>query len=393
MHPELITLPGGFSVKTYGFCLMVGFLSAVWFAMRRATRVKADPDVILDLSFLSLIFGVGGARAFYVIHYWQTQFADAPNKVLAVFDITKGGLEFLGGFLGATAAAIVYARVKKISIRLYLDIMAPGAMWGLAFGRVGCLFNGCCFGGPDVTAGTDRAAHAWAMRFPYGSAPHVRQWEDRLVTVPAELITSDKDGLLAFPIPETLFTMSVERRERPRAEYVAMKSALERVEADGAAEASLIQETKAKLASLETAAKKHETELAALRRAQEYPSPVRGDRSMTVSELEDLAARSSSLPVHPTQLYAALDAILLSALLSALFYVRKRHGVVIGALFVLHPLSRAILETIRVDNPTDVAGLTVSQFVSLAMFAAGVAAMYLLYKRMPERSPLLQPGA
>ncbi len=393
MHPELITLPGGFSVKTYGFCLMVGFLSAVWFAMRRATRVKADPDIILDLSFLSLIFGVGGARAFYVIHYWQTQFADAPNKLFAVVDITKGGLEFLGGFLGATAAAIIYARAKKISIRLYLDIMAPGAMWGLAFGRVGCLFNGCCFGGPCVEPGTDHAAQAWAMRFPYGSAPHVHQWEDRLVTVPAELITVEKEGLLAYPIPETLFAMSVDRRERPRAEYSALKNATERAETGATADASSIQAAKAKLAADETTFKRHEAELGPLRRAQEYPSPKHPTRPMTVSELEDLAASASSLPIHPTQLYAALDAILLSAILSALFYVRKRHGVVIGALFLLHPLSRAILETIRVDNPADVAGLTVSQFVSLTMFAAGVAAMFVLYKRLPERSPLLDKRA
>lgn len=389
MHPELITLPGGYGVKTYGFCLMVGFLSAVWFAMRRAARVKADPDVVLDLSFLSLIFGVGGARAFYVIHYWQTQFANTPNKILAVLDITKGGLEFLGGFLGATIAAIIYARVKRISIRLYLDIMAPGAMWGLAFGRIGCLFNGCCFGGADVHPGTDQAAHAWALRFPFGSAPHVRQWEDRQVTVPAELITSEKEGLVAFPIPESLFTMSVERRERPRAEHAALRSSLERTETDAGVDPASLRQMKAKLASAEVAMKQHEQELGPLRRAQEFPSPKHRERQMTVSELEDLVAQSTSLPTHPAQLYAALDALLLSAFLSALFYVRKRHGVVIAALFVMHPASRTILEIIRVDNPTDVVGLTISQFVSLTMFAAGVAMLYVLYKRLPERSPLL----
>ena len=72
MHPDLFTLPIiGVSIKTYGFFLMVGFLSAVWLSMRRAQRVKANPDTVLDLSILCLLFGVGGARLFYVVHYWN----------------------------------------------------------------------------------------------------------------------------------------------------------------------------------------------------------------------------------------------------------------------------------------------------------------------------------
>ncbi len=90
MHPELFHLPiVGFSLKTYGFCLMVGFLTAVWLAMRRAQRVKANPDTVLDISFFALVFGVIGARAFYVIHYWQPQFAGAENKFLAVINIIR----------------------------------------------------------------------------------------------------------------------------------------------------------------------------------------------------------------------------------------------------------------------------------------------------------------
>ena len=86
MHPELFTLPGGLSIKTYGFCLMVGFLTAVWLAMRRAQRVKVNPDTVLDMSFLALVFGVGGARAFYVVHYWP-EFAGRNNTLLAMLDI------------------------------------------------------------------------------------------------------------------------------------------------------------------------------------------------------------------------------------------------------------------------------------------------------------------
>lgn len=98
MHPELFTFPeglpliGGARITTYGFCMMVGFLTAVWFAMKRAVKVKADADEVLNLSMISLFAGVAGARVFFVIHYWRSEFADAPNRLLAVIDLTSGGL-------------------------------------------------------------------------------------------------------------------------------------------------------------------------------------------------------------------------------------------------------------------------------------------------------------
>ena len=108
MDPELFNVPFlNTSVKTYGAFLCLGFLSAVWLAMRRAERVKANADTVLDVAFLSLVFGVGGARLFYVIHYWKPQFAGAPNRFLAAINITEGGLEFLGGFLGAVVATAI----------------------------------------------------------------------------------------------------------------------------------------------------------------------------------------------------------------------------------------------------------------------------------------------
>ena len=116
MHPDLFTLPVvGISIKTYGFFLTVGFLGAVWLAMRRANRVKVDPDRVLDISFLALIFGVGGARIFFVIHYWKTDFAGADNVFLQIIDIRQGGLEFLGGFLGAAIAIVIYLTITKQS--------------------------------------------------------------------------------------------------------------------------------------------------------------------------------------------------------------------------------------------------------------------------------------
>lgn len=389
MHPELLTLPiCGASIKAYGFCLMIGFLSAVWLAMRRAERVKANPDTVLDLSILALVFGVGGARLFYVVHYWQVQFAGAPNKFLALIDITQGGLEFLGGLLGALIAIALYSWWKKISIRLYLDILAPGVAWGLAFGRIGCFLNGCCFGGLCVVSGTAQPAYPWAVQFPFASPAHWRQWEDREVTVPAELIASSKGSLMPILVPASALSMSVEKREMPLRRFKDAEADynLAKAESPGSPETARLERV---MKTLEKKKQDHEVELAPLRRAQLFPSRHVPTRPTSVTELEDLAAKHLSKPVHPTQLYSSIHGFLLSGFLSALFYLRKRHGLVIGMLFVMYPIFRVLVESIRVDNPHDIAGLTVSQFIGVGLFVLGVVYLTILYRWLPERSPVL----
>ena len=389
MHPDLFTIPGiGLQVKTYGFFLTVGFLSAVWLAMRRAQRVGADPDRILDFSFIALFFGVGGARIFYVIHYWKTDFAHRPNSFLAIIDIRQGGLEFLGGLLGAMLATLIYLKWKRLSIRMYLDIMAPGAMWGLAFGRLGCFFNGCCFGGLCAAASPDVPKYPWAVQFPYGSNAHMHQWDDRQVTVPAELVVTR--GLASYLLPATTLATPIERVQGARLEVERLEDALAKA-AESKADEKTIKTLAVQLAGAKEMdkANRKALNLDDLAGNMKFPSRINPQRSISQSELQQLASECQSLPIHPTQLYASMNGFILSGLLSAVFYVRRRHGVVIGLLIVLYPISRVLEELIRIDNPHDAFGLTISQFISLGMFLFGVAYLYVLYTKLPERSPAL----
>lgn len=389
MHPDLFTIPGlGLQVKTYGFFLTVGFLSAVWLAMRRAQRVHADPDRILDISFIALLFGVGGARIFYVIHYWDTGFAYQANPLLAIIDIRQGGLEFLGGLLGAILATLIYLKWKGLSNRMYLDILAPGAMWGLAFGRLGCFFNGCCFGGLCALSGSDVPKYPWAVQFPYGSNAHIHQWEERQVTVPAELVVTR--GLGSNLLPAATLDTPIEKIERTRREVERIEQALAKAK-ENQADEQAVKKMTAQLASAreQDKATRQALNLDELAWNMKFPSRENPQRSISQSELQQLAEECKSLPVHPTQLYASINGFILSGLLSAVFYVRRRHGVVIGLLIVLYPISRLLEELIRTDNPHDAFGLTISQFVSLGMFLVGALYLYLLYTKMPLRSPAL----
>ncbi len=164
MHPELFTIPfTELTVKTYGLMMVIGFMTAVWIIRWLSRKITPDPQLITNAALYSLIAGVGGARLFYVIHYWDRFQGD----LLSVFAIWQGGLELLGGVLLAITVIMLYLLYHKLPIRQYLDILAIGLVVALIFGRIGCFFNGCCFGKP-----TDLP---WAVRFPYGSDAYQSQ--------------------------------------------------------------------------------------------------------------------------------------------------------------------------------------------------------------------------
>ena len=400
MNPELFTIPFvGLPVKSYGFMLMLGFLSGIWLGMRRAERVKANPDVILNCGILALFGGVGGARIFYVAHYWTTQFAYQKNPLWAAINITAGGLEYLGGLIGAVAAVALYVSLHGrifarkegcLSLRLYLDLLAPVAMWGLAFGRAGCYLNGCCWGGLCVAEHDHRTkALPWAVTFPFASGAHERQWMNRQVTVPAELIWEGAPGIHSpVLIPPDRLDLPPEAM-RSAVELEELETQL-REARDGGASREELKALNTKRTALKTSVKRLREQMAPLRGALKYASRKDPSRATTLSELQALAGRYRSLPVHPAQLYGLINALLLSWLLVLIFQRRRRHGVVMGWMLLLYPPARFVLELVRVDNPHDAGGLTISQAFGLGVMVVGLVWMYAMYK-LPPRSPHAVP--
>jgi prolipoprotein diacylglyceryltransferase len=148
----------------YGLMLVLGFLVGIFLAQWRARRAGENPEVISQLAIWALLGGVGGARLAYIIKEWN-QYRD--SGVGELFNITSGGLIYFGGLLGGAGLVILGMVIKRVPVRRFLDILAVTVMVGLAFGRVGCLLNGCCWGGPCDEH------WALAMRFPMIAKPLV----------------------------------------------------------------------------------------------------------------------------------------------------------------------------------------------------------------------------
>jgi phosphatidylglycerol---prolipoprotein diacylglyceryl transferase len=103
--------------------------------------------------------------------------------------------------------------------------------------------------------------------------------------------------------------------------------------------------------------------------------------------LEGRPARSQ--PVHPAQLYDTVSMLLLAAALWFYYPLRSHDGEVFALGLVGYSLSRFILEIIRVDEPSQFGtGLSISQLISIVLFAGGIAlVLWIEYRRHPRALP------
>ncbi len=81
-----------------------------------------------------------------------------PSKILEA-----GGLVFYGGLIGAAIAAFVYSRKHQMDFLRLADVTIPTVSLGQCLGRLGCFSAGCCWG--DVA----RHGLPWGVHFPGGS--------------------------------------------------------------------------------------------------------------------------------------------------------------------------------------------------------------------------------
>ncbi len=158
MHPIFIRL-GDFAIHTYGVLVAVGFALGLWLAARRARVAGIDHEQVQLLGVWLIVAGMLGAKLFYIVFFWHDF---VTGWRVAGIPSLREGFVFYGGFIGAIGATILFARTKQLPLWRLADVLAPLVALGHVFGRLGCFFNGCCYGHP--------CRLPWAVRFP---DPHV----------------------------------------------------------------------------------------------------------------------------------------------------------------------------------------------------------------------------
>ena len=158
MHPIFIHI-GSFAIHTYGVLVAIGFLAGLSVAAARAKKVGLPPDQIGDIGVWLIVAGMAGGKLFHIVFFWDDFMAGWRAEGLKSL---REGFVFYGGFIGASLATVLYARRKRLPLWRIADVLAPGVALGHMFGRLGCFFNGCCFG--------KTCTLPWAVVFP---KPHI----------------------------------------------------------------------------------------------------------------------------------------------------------------------------------------------------------------------------
>jgi phosphatidylglycerol:prolipoprotein diacylglycerol transferase len=80
----------------------------------------------------------------------------------------------------------------------------------------------------------------------------------------------------------------------------------------------------------------------------------------------------ASLPLHPTQLYSTIDGLVILFVVLAFWPFRKADGHAMALYFMLYSVTRFLVEQLRNDESAQYYGMTISQLISLGVFASGV---------------------
>jgi phosphatidylglycerol:prolipoprotein diacylglycerol transferase len=144
VHPILFQF-GFLKVYSYGFFMALAILAGSLWLMHKVKRKGVAAQFVIDFVLLVTVAGIVGARLAYILLYDPGYYLSHP---LQIFMLQQGGLAFYGAVLFCLVAAVIYLHTTRVPVLAFLDLTAPSLMLGYAIARIGCFFNGCCYGIP-----------------------------------------------------------------------------------------------------------------------------------------------------------------------------------------------------------------------------------------------------
>ena len=380
LAPRVIDVAGGLPVRGFGAMMLLAVCAAVGLAVYRARQMRVDPEVVLSLAFWIFLPGIVGARLYYIAKNWRDfrrlddeGSLDFTSSLAATLDVTEGGLVVYGAVIAGAVGYFAFVRRHRLPALALGDLIAPSLMFGLALGRVGCFLNGCCYGGVCDAP--------WAVTFPEGqklpgqeyarlSPPYSAQMEAGLI--PHGVRLEDR-GEGPPAIAEIVAGSPAAKSGLQQGDRVARINGLA-IESAEQARRALLQ-----LSSVDNEVV---VLIAGSDAAKKWTVP---------------AAPSRSLPVHPTQLYAALDALLIGLFLLAYYPYRRRDGEVVAWLMTLYGAARLLEESIRSDVPhvlrLGFVALNDPQVISLLVLSGGIVLFAYLWPKSRGSAFERSPGA
>ena len=143
IDPVLIQI-GPIAIRWYGVLMATAVGLGFYYFRRDAGKLGYSEDFAYNAAFLTVIGGIIGARAVYVLTNW----AMYQGNWMEMLRIDHGGLSFHGGIIGGAVAGGWYVSRRKYSFNELADLAVPGIAIGIALVRIANLINGEVLGRP-----------------------------------------------------------------------------------------------------------------------------------------------------------------------------------------------------------------------------------------------------
>ncbi|HAZ06234.1 MAG TPA: prolipoprotein diacylglyceryl transferase [Acetobacterium sp.] len=158
MHPIIHFF--NVAIPTFGVLFLLGTGAAFLLGVYTARKYGITTMDAMFFGLFGIIGGISGAKILYII-------VDLPNLLAnpetALIRLATGGAVFYGGLIGGILGGYFYTRIYHLHTIQFFDIAVPCLALAQAFGRIGCFFNGCCYGIPYEGIG--------AVYYPVGAYP------------------------------------------------------------------------------------------------------------------------------------------------------------------------------------------------------------------------------
>lgn len=137
MNPIFLDL-GFIQIYWYSIILFLGFFVGGFLALQEAKKWDISEDFMINLFFYIIVFGLIGARLYYVLFNLDYYFSNP----VSIFKVWEGGLAIHGGLIMGLLVVIIYSKKYKINTLRLLDIIVVSLIIGQAIGRWGNFMNG-----------------------------------------------------------------------------------------------------------------------------------------------------------------------------------------------------------------------------------------------------------
>ena len=134
----------GRQIPLYGISFYIGIFFAALVALLICKRKNIPGYEIAYSGVYAMIGAVVGAKLLFIL----VSFRQIITENIPIEAIIKGGFVFYGGLIGGILGIFIYTKQFRMRIDAFFEIYATVLPLGHAFGRIGCLFAGCCYGIP-----------------------------------------------------------------------------------------------------------------------------------------------------------------------------------------------------------------------------------------------------